>query len=209
MLGEREVALSAFEALAERYPERDEGSAGLYWAGRLDARSGATARANARWRTLIAATPHSYYALAAAQRLGESPWTPDSIGPEIIVPAETMAALARAALLDSIGFVPEQLLELDHLASRAGRTPSDLVVAATALALAGHTSRSVGLAQRALAADAPRTRQLYLLLFPIPEPAVFPALAPPGNSTPGSPPDSSSRSQASTLEPVPPRMRAD
>lgn len=176
-LGERDTAGAAFEALAERYPERDEGSAGLYWAGRLASERGDAAGAHARWRTVIAATPHSYYSVAAARRLGEQPWTPDSAAASITIPAEMVAALARAALLDSIGFVPEQILELDYLASKAGSNTMELVVTATALAAAGHTPRSVGLAQRALALDAPRTRQLYLLLFPIPEQTVFPQLA--------------------------------
>lgn len=176
-LGELDSAQAAFEALAERYPERDEGSAGLYWAGRLDAERGEEASARARWRTLIAATPHSYYAVAAARRLGERPWTPDSAAPPVEVSATITAALARVALLDSIGFAPEHQLELDHLATRAGGNPAELVSTATALATAGHVWRSVGLAQRALAAGAPRTRDLYLLLFPIPEPLSFQDLA--------------------------------
>jgi len=177
LLGERETAREAFEALADLYPEGDEGAAGLYWAGRMEVERGDTAGARARWRTVIAGSPHSYYALAAARRLGESPWTPDSTARVPTVSAEAMASLARAALLDSIGFTPERDLELDHLATRAGNQPADLVAAATALASAGHTARSVTLAQRALRFDAPRSRQLYLLLFPVPEPAVFPELA--------------------------------
>jgi len=176
-LGELDSALAAFEALAERYPERDEGSAGLFWAGRLAWERGERAGANARWRTVIAATPHSYYAVAAARRLGEPAWTPESAAAVVTIPAETLAALARAALLDTIGFAPEQILELDYLVTRASSNTADLITTATAFASAGHVARSVSLAQRALALDAPRTRQLYLLLFPIPEPAVFPALA--------------------------------
>jgi len=177
LLGERDAALAAFEALAERYPEGDEGPAGLYWAGRIEAERGSTASARARWRTVIAGTPHSYYALAAARRLGEAPWTPDSTAAIPPPPAETVAGLARAALLDSIGFSPERDLELDQVAVRAGNQPAELVATATALAATGHTARSVTLAQRALRFDAPRTRELYRLLFPVPEPTVFPEMA--------------------------------
>jgi soluble lytic murein transglycosylase len=173
LLGENDRALEAFQGVAERYPEREEGSAGLYWAGRIDAMRGDRASALARWRTLIAAVPHSYYALAAARRLGEPAWTPDSTVALEPSPPEMLAALARVSLLDSLGFAPEREYELDFLTRQAAGDPQRLIRTAQALATAGHTSRSVGLAQRALAAGAPRTRSLYLLLFPIPEPAVF------------------------------------
>ncbi len=172
-LGDKAAAAEAFSAVAARYPEREEGSAGAYWAGRAEAEAGDHAKATARWRTLIATVPHSYYALAAATRLGELPWAPEVDAAPVATPASLQRALARAALLDSLGFEPEARWELDHLAAGADTTVGSLVVAASALAASGHTARATALAQRALARGAPRTRNLYRLLFPIPEPAVF------------------------------------
>jgi soluble lytic murein transglycosylase len=172
-LGEKAAAAEAFSAVAARYPEREEGSAGAYWAGRAEADAGDRAAATARWRTLIATVPHSYYALAAATRLGELPWAPGVDAAPVATPASLQSALARAALLDSLGFEPEVRWELDHLVAAADTTVGSLVVAATALAASGHAARATALAQRALARGAPRTRSLYRLLFPIPEPAVF------------------------------------
>lgn len=172
-LGEKDEALEAFLALAERFPEREEGSAGAYWAARAEADLGKASSAAARWRTLIASVPHSYYALAAAARLGEPAWAPDTEGDDPAAPPALLRTLARVALLDSLGLEPESRLELDHLTARADTAVMALLHAAAALAEAGHTARSTALAQRALARGAARTRTLYRLLFPIPEPEVF------------------------------------
>lgn len=172
-LGRFGDAHAAFATVAERYPEREEGSAGTYWAGRVEAERGDTAAARARWRSLIARVPHSYYALAAARRLGEPTWAPTGSASAIAVPPETHAALIRAALLDDLGMATERQFELDHLLATADGSVDRLLTVAQALHDHGRVALAVTLAQRALARGAERTPALYRLLFPVPHELVF------------------------------------
>jgi soluble lytic murein transglycosylase len=171
--GDLPEALEAFLLAAERFPAREEGSAGAYWAGRIEAQRGDTAAARARWRALVARVPHSYYALAAASRLGEPAWAPAGAATRVEVPPGFRATMARAALLGEIGFDPEQQHEIEHLLSQADRSNDLLIAAAQALHDAGHAARGLTTAQRAFSRGAERTPVLYRLLFPVPQEEIF------------------------------------
>lgn len=167
--GDRSAALAAFAEAAARHRNREEGSAGEYWAGRIEAERGDTAAARGRWRAIIARVPHSYYALAAARRLGEPVWAPVGGDAPFVVGPALQAAVARADLLGELGLEPERLAELDAISTRADSSLEVLLETAQALRDHGHTARALALAQRALARGAPRTVALYRLLFPLPD----------------------------------------
>lgn len=171
--GDRAGALDAFGEAAARFPDREEGSAGAYWAGRIEAQRGDTGAAHQRWRQLMARVPHSYYALAAARRLGEPAWLPQGSQAPFLVGSPLREALARVTLLDQIGFAPEVRYELERIDAEAGQAPDALVEAAQALHDHGHVARGLALAQRAFARGAERTPALYRLLYPWPQEAVF------------------------------------
>lgn len=176
VLGDHVAALQEYREASRRYSDREEGSAAAYWAGRLEAAAGDTAAARQRWARLAARVPHSYYALAAARRLGQAPWAPEPGAPQEPVPPATRRALARVALLDTLGFDTEQRLELDHLAAATGDSAGALLTLAEALLAGGHTGRAVTVAQRAQSRGAPRDTRLYRLLYPVPDPGGFRAM---------------------------------
>lgn len=207
LLGERDAALAAFEALAERYPEGDEGPAGLYWAGRIEAERGSTASARARWRTVIAGTPHSYYALAAARRLGEAPGHPTRPPPSR--PRRPRLSLAWRGQRSSTRSGSRR-----NATSSSTRWPSGRATSrrnwwplpppsrrpATPPAQSPWPSAHSDSMPRARASSTGCS-------FQCPNRRSFRKWPPPGTWIPGSPPDSSSRSRDSTPGPGQPPMR--
>jgi soluble lytic murein transglycosylase len=171
--GERVAAHQAFTQVATRYPQREEGSAGAYWAGRVEVEGGDTATAHQRWRELIARVPHSYYAMAAARRLGQAAWAPTGPVTPAGVSDALRAAMGRAALLETLGMETEQQFEFDHLASEADSSLAETIALAQALHDHGQVARGLGMAQRAFSRGAERTPALYRLLFPVPYAAAF------------------------------------
>jgi soluble lytic murein transglycosylase len=142
------TAAREFDVLADREPGGGERTAALYWSGRAREALGDQAGARERYRALIERFPQSYYVVPASRRLGSSPWpgVASTAGPEGALPP----AFARAALLDSLGLGFEAGLELDHVAREAERTPESLAHTARLFHRAGHASRALRLAQRAV-----------------------------------------------------------
>jgi soluble lytic murein transglycosylase len=164
--GRFEVAARDFDRLVERYPRSADASAARYWAGRAREAAGDRKRATERWREVMATDPLSYYALASARRLGVAPWKPGQpTDSSKRFPALRQAA-DRAELLDLLGMGTEEAFEYDALGS-VGTTPDSMVGAAGVLMEHGETSRTIGLARRALAASAPRDARLFRLLYPL------------------------------------------
>ncbi len=164
--GRAAEAARAFEAIADRRPGEGESTAGFYWAGRAWEAAGDTTRARARWRDLLARFPASYYVVPAARRLGVSPWPAAPAAAPAAPDSGTLATLAQAALLDSLGLSAEAEYEHDRLA-REATTAGALVAAAVALRDGGHPSRAMRLAQRALDRGAPADATLLRLLYPL------------------------------------------
>jgi soluble lytic murein transglycosylase len=164
--GRYDVAARDFDRLVERYPRSADASAARYWAGRAREAAGDRKRATDRWREVMATDPLSYYALASARRLGVAPWKPGQpTDSSKRFPALRQAA-DRAELLDLLGMGTEEAFEYDALGS-VGTTPDSMVGAAGVLMEHGETSRTIGLARRALAASAPRDARLFRLLYPL------------------------------------------
>ncbi|HUR28014.1 MAG TPA: lytic transglycosylase domain-containing protein, partial [Planctomycetota bacterium] len=147
--------------------ESSEALGAVYWAGRAWSSLGDTAAARARWRTVLAPRPVSWYGLLAARRLSVDAPIP-AVAPDSFVEYPVLnAALARAALLDTLGFAPEAKLEYDQMASDADESVERLLATAAAFRERRMASRSINLARRALARGAPDDQRVNRLLYPI------------------------------------------
>jgi soluble lytic murein transglycosylase len=154
------------DAIAGGTPNGVHGDAIRYWRGRSLLAAGARPEGQAALRELLDLGPESYYALRAAARLDTLPWSVELPEP---VPADSamQAVFRRAALLDSLGMQTEAGFELEHLMASATDAVA-MVRVADGLGQAGYPNRSVQVAERALAAGAPRDATLWALLYPLP-----------------------------------------
>jgi soluble lytic murein transglycosylase len=150
-----------------------EANAAGYWAGRAWVARGDTARAHARWREVIARSPDSYYATAAARRLDlyRLPAGVRDSSRSAPRPAALDSAARRIALLQEIGLDQEAGWELDALAAARGGPDTLLAVAATLVGL-DEPARGARVARAALAAGADSAAALHLL-FPVAAPDVL------------------------------------
>lgn len=158
--GDHRAAAVEFDSLADR--TGPENTAAIYWSGRAWADLGDSARARQRWQSLVRQYPQSYYVVPAARRLGAAPF------PDQVAPSEARGTIpvpvARASLLDSLGMDVESRFELERFA-REAQSP-DPAPAAWGLLAAGHPSRALQLAMRAVGQGAPSTA-LLPLLYPV------------------------------------------
>lgn len=144
------LAAATFDTLAKRHPTDEEALASRYWAARAIERTGNRADAERRWREILATSPLSYYAQLSARRLRAAAWAPPS-GPDTVAHVRAVdSALARVAALARLGMDVESRLELDALAENAERVPADAAAVAQGLAAAGHHSRALRVAVKAL-----------------------------------------------------------
>jgi soluble lytic murein transglycosylase len=137
-----------------------------YWRARALLAAGDREGGRAGLREAIARGPESYYAVRAAARLDTIPWDVSLHDP---APPDSamLATFARAALLDSLAMGTEAAFELDRLAA-ATTTAEALLRTAEGLAQAGYPNRATRVAERALAAGAPRDGSLWQLIYPLP-----------------------------------------
>ncbi|MFL5578171.1 MAG: transglycosylase SLT domain-containing protein [Gemmatimonadaceae bacterium] len=173
--GDARAALADFDALRTRWPSSDETIAAGYWAGRALAAAGDGAAARERWRAVAAREPLSYYAAAAARRLGETPWAPPA-APEgaggagaVARVAAVDAAMARGALLEALGLDVEARFEYDAVARDAAAAggADRLLAAGQAFLDAGQPSRAIALGWRAVESGAARDARAYRLAYPV------------------------------------------
>jgi soluble lytic murein transglycosylase len=155
------------DSLADRYDRSDEILAALYWSGRAWKRAGDTTAAHARWRQVFEREPLSYYAMLAAQRLGQPGWSPSAPTRTPQLDSTLLAALERAELLEELGLGAEAEREYDWVTTQAQRSTDATVAAAHAFQERGLTSRAIRLANRALWGGAPRDEYLFRVLYPV------------------------------------------
>lgn len=168
-----EVAARELDAFDGRQRASPEALAALYWAGRAWAGMGDTARSAARWHEAIARDSMSYYADAAARRLGEAPWAP-AASPDTFVSVPDLDSLARRAdFLDHLMLDDEAGLERARLARAAGTSSERLMAAADLMRRHGLPSQAIAIARRAQNAGALRDARLYRLLYPLGFPAAL------------------------------------
>jgi soluble lytic murein transglycosylase len=165
--GDMRVAARELDSLGQRYPASGDASAAEYWAARALAAAGDTAGAARRWRELAAGDPLSYYAAAAAGRLGQAPWAPPAAADSFVRFPDLDSALARTALLQSAGMDREARWEEDRLARLADSSVERLLSTAAAFRSRGRASRAVALTWRAIGRGAPRDARTFRLLFPV------------------------------------------
>lgn len=155
-----------FERLVAQYPRSVETTPARYWAGRARERAGEHSSAASHWRTVMASDPLSYYAMRSARRLGVPTWRPTAAAESLKTTPALERAVARAALLETLGMSTEENLEYERIAAVSG-SPDSLLAAADALRERGEVSRAMALARRALDAAAPRDTRLFALLYPV------------------------------------------
>jgi soluble lytic murein transglycosylase-like protein len=165
--GRPELAAQEFDLLAERYPGSEEALGAVYWAGRAWANAGDSAMARARWQTVTARDPLSYYAALSASRLGNGPWSPQA-APDSFAPDPSIEqVVSRAALLSRLGMRQESRWELDRLSRSSDSSSERLLVLANVFRSQGMAAQAIQLARRALAQGAPADARTYRLIYPV------------------------------------------
>ncbi|HUF29165.1 MAG TPA: lytic transglycosylase domain-containing protein, partial [Gemmatimonadaceae bacterium] len=168
--GEHATAGREWDALAADDPNGSETLAARYWSGRAWERAGDRAKARQLWRRIPEEEPTSFYAFAAARRLGDQDWSPfaDAAAPAAEPPRH--AVLTRALRLEELDLDHEARLEFAHF-ERLARGTDSLTVgeAARQLVAAGRAFRAIPLAAAAVprATGAARV-ETYRALYPAP-----------------------------------------
>jgi peptidoglycan lytic transglycosylase len=165
--GQTPVAARELDSMARRYPDHPDALAARYWAGRAFAAQGDTGAARARWRDVAGLDPLSYYAAAAAARLGQPAWTPAAAADSFVRFNGLDSAMARSALLDLLGMGRESRWEQDLLVRLADSSMDRLLSTSSAFESAGAVSRGIQLAWRAYGRGAPRDGRTFRLLYPL------------------------------------------
>jgi soluble lytic murein transglycosylase len=164
--GSARSAAGQFDSLVAVMPRSDEADAARYWSGRAWKAAGNTASAESRWRDAIRAQPTSYYALVAARRLNEKPWSAGADGSDFADVPAVDSAVSRAELLERLGMDTEARFEYDALESGASASPDLLAATASAFLAHGQPSRAIRLAQK-LFDLGQRDARTYRLLYPM------------------------------------------
>lgn len=162
-----ETALHELDSLLAMHPGADDGVAARYWLGRALLATGDTATARARWRTVAAEYPLSYYGMLASERLGELPWAPPPV-PDAFEPSGAMtSAMARVTQLEALGMESEAGDELAYLIAAADSTPSEILTTAHLLREHGLVARAVQLGWRAIRMTTEPDARAYRLVYPL------------------------------------------
>ena len=171
-LGDARRAARILDTLTAKYPASVDSVAALYWSGRAWGRTGDTAKAHDRWRSVIAKDQMSYYTARSAARLDTVVWSPmaSAIPPSPLF----QSALLRAAALRQLGMDTEEQYELDAIEREASAAPALLLGAGAALLASGDVPRAIRLGWKAVAAarqnpdsGGRRDDRGYLLAFPL------------------------------------------
>lgn len=166
LAGDDRAAAAEWDAAAAAYPGGSEAVASRYWAGRAYARRGDAANARARWQAVMQGSPTSYYAVLAARRLGVAPWTPPPADDTPPAVGRVDSAMARMAMLDSLGMAVEAGHERTALLAGIEGNRDALLAAGAGLRAAGQSSRAIALGLEAVDAGATDARA-YRLVYPL------------------------------------------
>jgi soluble lytic murein transglycosylase len=168
--GEYGTAAREWDALAADHPRGSEALAARYWSGRAWARAGNPERARGRWRDIPESEPTSYYAFAAARRLGNDRWMPFDGSAAGTTPLDPHPVLARALRLESLDLDFEARLEFAHLERLAHQSESlTRLAAARQLVAADRAYRAIPLAAAAVSRESGAARvEAYRAMYPAP-----------------------------------------
>ena len=164
--GDRRAAAAQLDSLVARDSNSVEALAAEYWAGRSYAALGDKTRSKARWRSIIAADPLSYYAVLAAKRLDTTLVASDRSAPNYAKIPIVDSAVNRVVALKDVGMDVEAGFENDRLFRDALANPTRMVATAHALAGGDQASRSIALGRRALD-EIGHSAENYRLYFPV------------------------------------------
>jgi soluble lytic murein transglycosylase len=165
--GDAQTAAGEFDDVARRYARSDEAAAASYWAGRGWELAGDTAAARARWETLAAGDPGSYYTGLAGRRLDRPEWVPPPAADRFVPIPAADSAMERAGFLARLGLAAESRWEYDRLVRLSDTSAERLLALADAFRRDGFASQAIQLARRALAIGAPADARTYRLLYPV------------------------------------------
>lgn len=96
--GDQEKAIVDWQALLDKYPASPYRTKGFYWLGKLGAKDGSDGYVD-YWTQLVAAEPHSYYALRVEQARGGSSLTATRLITTAVESPSWDAARAEAEIL--------------------------------------------------------------------------------------------------------------
>jgi soluble lytic murein transglycosylase len=164
--GDRRAAAAELDSLVARDSNSVEALAARYWAGRSYAALGNKTRSRARWRSILATDPLSYYAVMAAKRLDTTLVTSDRSAPNYAKIPTVDSALSRVVALKDVGMDVEAGFENDRLFRDALANPTRLIATAHALGGGDQASRSIALGRRALD-EIGHSPENYRLYFPV------------------------------------------
>jgi len=164
--GDKRAAAAQFDLLVARDSNSTEALAAAYWAGRSYASLGDKTRSGARWRSIIASEPLSYYAVMAAKRLDTAILAPDRSPPNYARIPAVDEALNRVVGLKDVGMDVEAGFENDRLFRDAVANPTLMVATAHGLAGSDQASRSIALGGRAID-EIGHSPENYRLYFPV------------------------------------------
>ena len=163
---DRRAAAAELDSLVSRDSNSVEALAAQYWAGRSYAALGDKVRSKARWRSIIATDPLSYYAVLAAKRLDTILVAPDRSPANYARIPAVDSALNRVVALKDVGMDVEAGFENDRLFRDALANPTRMIATAHALAGGDQASRSIALGRRALD-EVGHSPENYRLYFPV------------------------------------------
>lgn len=165
--GQHRAAANELDSLLALHPSADDGMAARYWMGRALLAIGDTVTALARWRTVAAEYPMTYYGVLAAERLGELPWAPPIV-PDSFEEIESLTeAMSRVDHLEKLGMDSEARAELETLADAADSSSARLLTTAYLMREHGLVARAVQLGWRAIRASPSADARAYRLVYPI------------------------------------------
>ncbi len=165
--GQHRMAANELDSLLALHPSADDGMAARYWMGRALLATGDTITAMARWRTVAAEYPLSYYGMLAAERLGELPWAPPMVPDSFEEIEELTEAMSRVDHLEKLGMDSEARAELEALADAADSSSARLLSTAYLMREHGLVARGVQLGWRAIRASPSADARAYRLVYPI------------------------------------------
>jgi soluble lytic murein transglycosylase len=142
-----------------------------YWAGRMAASAGDSAKAGRHLRAALAAEPFSAYGVWAASRLGV-PVAAQGLPPGPQTPAEVraeaQAGVLRVAILTELGLEEAAAFEMERVKARVSSSPGGLYAVADALLSEGRTMQGALLGREIFRAEGQWNDRLLRIVYPFP-----------------------------------------
>ena len=165
--GQHRAAANELDSLLALHPSADDGMAARYWMGRALLAIGDTVTAQARWRTVAAEYPMTYYGVLASEQLGEPPWAPPAM-PDSFEEFESLIdAMNRVDRLEKLGMDSEARAELEALANDADSSAERLLTTAYLMREHGLISRAGQIGWRIIRSSPTADARAYRLVYPI------------------------------------------